>query len=139
MNKLITILISFIFLSMVSIAGDLTPTTLEIEGTKISTEAEAKRFASDNYIKKMQLNVLATESIREISIIKLGFDIKNFANKGEKLWEARVKTIEGELRAIIWINPKTEKAQFVIGPWQMSTDEAQKLFGLTDPNDPNNL
>ena len=120
MKRLITLLICIIFFSMVIFARDLTSPSLEIKGTKIESEIKAKRIAFDSYFRKMQLKVSATEGVQDISIITLGFDITDFAPKGEKLWETRIKTIEGELRAIIWINPKSEKVYFVIGPWKTS-------------------
>lgn len=117
MSKFIIILTCLVGLGLVAGARDLTAPPLKIDGAKVSTQAEAKRLAFDGYVKKMQASVLATESVRDIAIIKLGYDVTDFAAKGEKLWEARVKTLEDELRAIIWINPNTEKVHFVVGPW----------------------
>ena len=138
MSRLITLLMCLVCLSMVAIARDLTGPSLEIKGTKIGSKTEAKRVASDSYFRKMQLNVSAMEGVQDISIIKLGFDITDFATKGEKLWEARVMTLEGKLRAIIWINPKTEKIHFVIGPWKtkefMQVDE-NKIVSMKNEND----
>lgn len=74
-------------------------------------------MAFDGYVEKMQTKLLATESVQDIRIIKLGYELKDFATKGQEIWEARVKTLDDELRAIIWINPNTEKVCFIAGPW----------------------
>jgi hypothetical protein len=129
MIKLITTLIIIINLSSVAMSRDLTALPQQIEGTKISTEFEAKHIASDSYLKKMQLMVSATESMSDIDIIKLGFDMPGFAGQGKKIWEVRVRTIEGDLRAIIWINPNTGRVYFVTGPWN-----AGKFAGLDEAN-----
>jgi hypothetical protein len=98
-------------------ADDSPVKTLEIKGAKIASEQEAKKVALHNYVKKMQLNILAEEGVDDISIIKLGFDVKGFASKGDKIWEVHVATDGDELRAIIWVNSKTGDAYLVVGPW----------------------
>ena len=110
----------------------------KIENAKVCSQDDAKRIASDAYLKKMQLNVSATESVQDISIIKLGYNVKDFVSKGQKLWEVRIKTIEDELISIIWINPYTEKVRFVSGPWESGeikkTKEKDSQQKDMDPN-----
>lgn len=123
MSKFMIIILCLMGLSAIAMARDLTAPVLKIEGTKVASQAEAKRLAFDSYVKKMKVNILSTESVQEITIIKLGYEILGFASKGELLWEARVKTLAQELRAIIWINPRTEKVYFVSGPWEAKYSE----------------
>lgn len=94
---------------------------LEIAGAKVAKEADARCIAFDAYIKKMRLEVLATEGVRSVKVMKLGYDIPGFAKQGEPLWEARVMTLNDELRAILWINPHSEAVYFVVGPWKTSS------------------
>ena len=101
---------------------------LEIKGAKVPTLTDAKMIAFTSYVKKMRLEVLSTEGIHaeNISIIILGYDIKDFASKGESIWEARVTTIKGELRAILWVSAKTGEVYYVIGPWINRQEKEQK-------------
>ncbi len=100
------------------LSRDLAAPPLRIEGTEVSEQNAAKHIAFDGYVKKMRAQVLSTESVQNISIITLGYDVPKFASKGDRLWETRVMTIEKELRAIIWVNPKTKAVHFVCGPWE---------------------
>jgi len=100
-----------------ALSRDLAAPPLRIEGTEVSEQNAAKHIAFDGYVKKMRAQVLSTESVQNISVITLGYDVPKFASKGDRLWEARVMTIEQELRAIIWVNPKTKAVHFVCGPW----------------------
>ncbi|MGI6494608.1 MAG: hypothetical protein ACOX5G_00680 [Kiritimatiellia bacterium] len=96
---------------------------LQIEGTKVSAQADAKRIAFEAYAKKMRAEVLANEGVQDISVVTLGYDVPGFATEGERIWEARVLTIEGKLRAIIWVNPRSEDVHFVCGSWEEKTSE----------------
>ena len=91
---------------------------LKIKEAKISLESQAKKIAFTQYINKMKLNVLAEEGPGMTSIIKIGYNIPDFASKGDLIWEVRIMTIVAELRAILWIHPNTEKVHFIIGPWE---------------------
>ncbi len=92
--------------------------SLQIEGVKVSTQADAERIAFEAYAKKMHAEILPNEGVQDIAIVTLGYDVRDFAKKGERIWEARVMTDEGRLRAIIWVNPRSEKVHFVCGPWE---------------------
>lgn len=61
----------------------------------------------------MHGEILATEAVHDIAIIVLGYDVPDFAPAGARIWELRVKTIEGGLRAVIWVNPQSEQVRFV--------------------------
>jgi hypothetical protein len=102
---------------------DLAAPPLRIEGAKVSAQADAKRIAFEAYAKKMRAEILANESVQDIAIVTLGYDVRDFAAKGERIWETRVLTIEGRLRAIIWVNPRSESVHFVCGPWEEKTSE----------------
>ncbi len=105
---------------MLCMARDLSAPMITICGAKVETESAAKRLAFDNYIRKMKGNISATESVRDVTIIVLGYDVGGFAKKGEKIWEARV-TDNQALRAILWVNPRSENVHFVCGPWEAKT------------------
>jgi len=100
-----------------ALCRDLVAPPMRIEGMEVSEQNAAKHIAFDGYVKKMRTQILSTESVQNISIITLGYDIPMFASKGDRLWEARVMTIEQELRAIIWVNPKTKAVHFVCVPY----------------------
>jgi hypothetical protein len=99
-------------------ARDLSLPPLEIKGAKVSTEAMARDIAFSEYIKKMRLKVLAQEGVQDVSILSLGFDIPEFGKAGDTVWEMRIGTLEGKLRAILWVHSQNEKTLFVIGPWE---------------------
>lgn len=120
MKKLIVLLICTFYLSTFAIARDLTVPGLEIKGATVSSEDEAKQIAKGAYTKKMSFNIPADIVFRDVSIITLRFNITNFVNKGEKLWQVNVKTLNNDLEGIIWINPNTEQVYFVFGPWKSS-------------------
>ena len=123
--KKIAYLSLFLFVSLV-MARDLTKPPLKMSGVSVSTEARARAIASKAYVSKMNMGILSTEAVREIKIIKLGYTIKGFAEAGESLWETKVKTIDGAYRAIIWVNPNSEKVYFVNGPWVAKCCEEEK-------------
>ena len=96
------------------------PKHQEIPGTMLSQEEEAHRVALKAYF-ALQGGVSATES-DVISIVTIGFDIPNFAKRGEKLWEVRftemgMNGVERMLRAILWIHPETSAIHALVGPW----------------------
>jgi hypothetical protein len=116
--KLTTVVLICLFWVTISATGQLlSDPPLHIDGVKVSTQANAKQIAFEAYAKKMRANVLANEGIKAITIITLGYDAWDFATKDERIWEARVMTIDGKLRAIIWVNPNSGKVRFVCGPW----------------------
>ncbi|MDO8735084.1 MAG: hypothetical protein Q7K21_08015 [Elusimicrobiota bacterium] len=121
MKKIIFVTILLLSLVMcVSISKeiDLAKPKKIIKGAKVEQELQVKHIASDEYFKKMKFKILADEGIRDISIVKIGYDVDGFAKKGENIWEARVLTLNGELRAIIWVHPNTGKVYFVTGAWK---------------------
>lgn len=100
------------------VGDDPLPPEETIEGAIVESESQARRLAMDSYLIKMQGDISATDMIFDPVIILLGYNIEDFADRGIKLWEARV-TDHGETRAIIWINPFTEEVYFVCGPWDV--------------------
>ena len=88
-----------------------------IKDAKVEQQSKVKQIVFKKYVEKIGGNIMANEGIRDISIVKIGYDIDGFAKKGEKIWETRVLTLNGELRAIIWLHPNTEKIYFVTGSW----------------------
>lgn len=120
-QSLIIAIFSIVLICSNLVANDLSRSRLEIKGVKVSKESQAKHIAFREYVKKMQLNISATEGIREISIAEMENDIQDFAEKGDIVWETKVLTFEGDLRAIIWVHPQTEEVYFVIAPWMDNT------------------
>lgn len=125
--RVITCLL-FVAMSFCDIATtDLLAVSPQIEGAKIATEGEARHFAFKQYVKRMKGNILAEETVRQTTIVKMGYDLPGFANKGDLIWESRVLTLEDELRGIIWLHPNSEKVHFVTGVWdQNKVDTPQK-------------
>ncbi len=115
-----TLIICLLAMAINTMSGDIATEPFCMEGTKVRTQSDAKRVAFAAYVEKMQLEILAEEGVREreITIVTLGYDVRDFAAKGERIWEARVLTIEGRLRAIIWVNPRSENVHLVCGPWE---------------------
>ncbi|BBO66634.1 hypothetical protein DSCA_05640 [Desulfosarcina alkanivorans] len=95
-------------------------TTIKSQSQSLNMSPEIrykiKKNAFNAYFKKMNLNVLAEEGVRDINIIKLKSSIKGFASKNEEVYEVRIKTIGNELRAILYVNSK-DKVHFVSGQW----------------------
>ena len=91
---------------------------LVLEGAKVSTEAQAKELAWKSYIGLMLKNhgISATESVRVVETITLGFDVPGYAKKGDKIWETRVIDMMSGLRAIIWIHAESQQTRFLISP-----------------------
>lgn len=112
-------IISMVLIASTSVMGiNIDQSTMIIEGAKISQAAEAKQIARNMYSRKMGLKLMAEEGVQNISIITLGYNVPGFAQRGELIWEARVMAFfDRELRAILWINPKTEKVHYLCGPW----------------------
>lgn len=112
-------LILFVYLVIAGFSKYSSLSAYELKATNITslTELMVKRIVVNEYMIKMKLKVLATEGVREIRPIKIGYDIPGFAKKGDKIWEARIETLEGDFRAIIWINLPNSKPYFVVGPW----------------------
>jgi hypothetical protein len=91
---------------------------LKIEGAKLSTEIGVRKFAFQKFIERMKAKVSAQEGVSAVSIVVLGFNVPDFAQQGERVWEVRISQLEGQLRAILWIHPQTEKVYELIGPWE---------------------
>lgn len=126
MRECLLALFLAIALSSVTSARDLSAPLLQIKDARVASERAARHVAFSSYVEKMRLNVSATEGARKVAIIRLGYDMPQFASRGEQLWEVRVLTLEGELRAILWVNPKTEDVAFVAGPWIGDTESASR-------------
>jgi len=124
--KRMFIMCCLIGMASIAMSRDLAAPPLRIEGTEVSEQNAAKHIAFDGYVKKMRAQILSTESVQNISVVTLGYDVSKFASKGDRLWEARVMTIEQELRAIIWVNPKTKAVHFVCGPWGAEEKQEEK-------------
>lgn len=91
---------------------------------RTSEEKIVRKLANEAYANKMGTQLMAEESVQCITPIFLGYDIPNFAQRGEMLWEARVMAfLDRELRAILWINPFTEHIHFVCGPWDIDISQ----------------
>ena len=125
--KRMIILCCLIGMTSRALCRDLTAPPLRMIGAEVSEQNAAKHIAFDGYVKKMRAQVLSTESVRDISVITLGYDVPMFASKGDRIWEARVMTIEQELRAIIWVNPKTKAVHFVCGSWGAEEKQGKTL------------
>lgn len=95
---------------------------LEIKGAKISSTEETQKLAFKAYTEKMKLKLSDTEAPGDVSALILGFEISDFGKSGDKILEVRITSMVTDgtrsLRAIIWINAQTEKAYYVIGPWE---------------------
>ncbi len=58
---------------------ELIPPPLQIKGAKISDPINAKHIAFEGYAKKMHGEILANEGPQEVTVIKLGFGVPDFA------------------------------------------------------------
>lgn len=118
MRIIIVLIICLITSGGIAKERNLATPPLEIQGARVSLQSDAERIAFVAYVNKMKAKVLATEGVQNMDIVTLGYDVHDFAIKGERIWEARIMTIDGLLRAIIWINPRSEALHFVCGPWE---------------------
>lgn len=98
----------------------------EIKGAKVAKGNDATRIAQRAYVEKMK-GVSAYEGAGNATIVELGFEVKDFAKEGDKVWEVRVTAMSASgrrvLRAILWVHSETEKVYFVCGPWEEKTSE----------------
>lgn len=129
MCKHLLLIVGVICVGKIAAAGE-TPvdrfdTTPKFKGAKVDSGIAARQLADKQYfikLRDLEYGVLANEGVRSVSIIKLGYNIPDFANKGERIWEVRILAWE-ELRSIIWINPTTAKVRFLAGPWEGEVGE----------------
>ena len=122
MWKHLLLIVGVICVGKIAAAGE-TPvdgfdTTPKFKDAKVESGIAARVLADKQYVLKMESHVLANEGIHSVSIVKLGYNIPEFANKGERIWEVRVLAYQDEMRSIIWINPTTAKVRFLTGPWE---------------------
>lgn len=98
---------------------------MSVEGReRTSGEVMARRLAREAYASKMGVRLMAEESVRHMTQVTLGYDVPHFAHRGEVIWEARVMAFfDRELRAILWVNPRSETVHFVCGPWDAELTE----------------
>ena len=117
-----------------AVAQNLSTAPSKINGAKVALESDAKSIAFKHYVKKMGLKVLATESVKDITIIKIGYDVPRFAASGSQLWEARVGNglVDWELRAVIWVNAETEDVALVTGAWIVDKETASAANASTN-------
>ena len=122
MRSFVAIMTCLFVMGVNTMGRDLAAKPLQIEGAKVSAQADAKRIAFEAYVKKMRAEILANEGVQDMAVVTLGYDVPGFAPKGERIWEVRVLTIEGGLRAILWVNPRSEDVHFVCGPWKTKAE-----------------
>lgn len=86
--------------------------TLKIEGARVSTEAQAKKIATEAYFKKTR-GLRGVQSAKVVSIHTLDVQIKGFARKGDRVWEVRIYGPR-DLRAVIWVHSGSAKTYFLV-------------------------
>ena len=92
---------------------------LSIKSAKVSTEAQAKSLAQDQYFSlmlKRRRGISATEGARVVGIETIGFDMPGFAKKGDAVWEVRVIDWVSGLNAIVWVHSETQAVKFLLLP-----------------------
>lgn len=136
MLQKINILIFFLVISssLTLVHGQTIPSLEELKSSKeiklpaakVSNGKAASRIALDAYMRKTG-GLSAYEACGAIQLLELGFEIKDFAVTGDKIWEVRITDMSlgvvGLLRAILWVHAETEKVHFVCGHWNNSTSE----------------
>lgn len=91
---------------------------LVLKGAGVSTEAQAKSLAQDQYFSlmlKRRRGISATEGARVVGIETVGFDMPSFAKKGDAVWEVRIIDWDG-LNAIIWVHSESQAVKFLLLP-----------------------
>jgi len=116
--EFIVSLVLVVFLTNISSASDK-----ESENKKSLEETNITKVAFEYYKEKMEDDIPSTDQVGELSKIRMGYGIVDFADIGEEIWEARILTSDKLLKAILWINPDTKKVFDVTGPW--SPDASQ--------------
>ena len=98
----------------------------ELPGAKVSHGNDASRIAQKAYVEKVR-SLSAYEGAGKANVVELGFDVKDFAKTGDKVWEVRLTTMNPDgrraLRAILWVHSETEQVHFVCGPWEEEKSE----------------
>lgn len=85
---------------------------LKIEGARVSSEAQAKKIATEAYFKKTR-GLRGVQSAKVVSIHTLDVEIKGFARKGDRVWEVRIYGPR-DLSAVIWVHSASAKTYFLV-------------------------
>lgn len=86
--------------------------SLRIKGAKVSTEDQAKKIAVEAYFKKMG-GLRALQTAKVVSIHRLDVNIKEFAKKGDRVWEVRIYGVR-DLSAVIWVHSQSANTYFLV-------------------------
>lgn len=96
---------------------------------KVSNGNDASRIAMKAYVEKVR-GLSAYEGSGQPKLIEFGFELKDFAKVGDKVWEVRFTNLNPtgnrSLRAILWVHAATEKVYFVCGPWGAEETQEEK-------------
>jgi hypothetical protein len=83
---------------------------LVLPGAAISTEGEARRIALEAYFRAFGLRAL--QSARVVGVVRLGFAMAGFAQRGDQVWEVRVHET-GDVSAVIWVHAGSGAPRFL--------------------------
>lgn len=113
-------------LHSIAFGRDFQAPPLVLKGAKVSTEAQAKSLAWNQYFSlmlKRHRGVSATESARVVGIETIGFDMPGYAKKGDAVWEVRIIDFVSGLNAIIWVHSESQAVKFLLLPVPATSDK----------------
>jgi len=113
-------------LHSIAFGRDFKAPPLVLKGAKVSTEAQAKSLAENQYFSlmlKRHRGISATESARVVGIETVGFDMPGYAKKGDVVWEVRIVDFVSGLNAIIWVHSESQAVKFLLLPVPATSDK----------------
>ena len=78
------------------------PSNSDADSVKVIQEIGTKWWLKNR-------GMLAEESLSVKGYFSIGRPIKDFADRGDTVWEVRVLYIEGQPTGVLWINEKNQK------------------------------
>ncbi len=88
---------------------------LRIKNTR-STPERTKQITIKAYLNKMKLKKITNEEFN-IEKRRIGWNIPEFANTTDEVWEATITSKNNEFLGIMWIHPVTKSVRYITGPW----------------------
>ena len=114
--KKFVIAIGILIVSIVVLgAADIRPLTVDMSNTKVSTEKQAESRLYEHLIQAKDDGLSATQSARTVAKFKVGFNIKEFAKTGDRIWQVHLVGLDTiTVERIAWVNAESATVLFPI-------------------------
>ena len=102
---------------------------LQLPEATVSNEQLARELAFSAYQERVGEELSPYDAPGNTSLLTVGFDIPDFAEAGDMLWEVSITTLQGHstsgsvqdtfgLLAVSWVHPQSGEVYPLIGPWE---------------------